>query len=107
MGIHYALQEDVLVVGTEGFAQNQEISASISYNPDRVSIDMSTFVSAHEIVSVVDDWSLVSVVVRITDPGIDLFTVWFVSDEEYHIVMSEAWILRNGIVEPIAIQRLY
>jgi len=42
----------------------------------------------------------------VVDPAVDLFSVWFVSDEEYHIVVSDAWVLRNGTIESLAIQRL-
>jgi len=55
VGVHYAIQEDTLIVGSEGFAQDTEVSLSVSYNPDRVSVDMSTFISSHETISVVDD----------------------------------------------------
>lgn len=106
VGVYYDIQEDTLVAWAEWLSAGDQLSISISYNPDRVSVDMSTFVSSHEIVSVDDDGSYVSVVVRLVDPTVDLFTVWFVSDEEYHIVMSEAWVLRDNTIEPLAIQRL-
>lgn len=104
--VHYAIQEDVLVVWSEWVSLGSQVSISVSYNPDRVSVDMSTFVSSQEIVSVVNDSSLTEVVLRVVDPNVDLFAVWFVSDEEYHIIVSEAWVLRNDTIEPLAIQRL-
>gem|GEM_PF-2486817 len=52
-----------------------QVSLSISYNPDRVSVDMSTFVSSHKIVSLDDDGSLVSVVLRVIDPTVELLSV--------------------------------
>lgn len=107
VGVHYAIQDNIFTVGSEGFAQDTQLSIWISYNPERVSVDMSTFVSSHEIISLVDDGSLVSVVVRIVDPNLDLFSLWFMSDEEYHIVVSDAWVVRDGVVESVAIQRLY
>ncbi len=106
VGVYYDIQENTLVAWSEWLLAGDEVSLSISYNPDRVSIDMSTFVSSHEIVSVDDDGSYISVVARLVDPTMDLFTVWFVSDEEYHIVVSEAWVSHNDIIEPLAIQRL-
>lgn len=104
--VHYAIQEDVLVVWSEWVSLGSQVSISVSYNPDRVSVDMSTFVSSQEIVSVVNDSSLTEVILRVVDPTVDLFTVWFVSDEEYHIIVSEAWVLRNDTIESLAIQRL-
>lgn len=104
--VHYTIQEDVLVVWSEWVSLDSQVSISVSYNPDRVSVDMSTFVSSQEIVSVVNDSSLTEVILRVVDPNVDLFAVWFVSDEEYHIIVSEAWVLRNDTIEPLAIQRL-
>lgn len=106
VGVYYDVQENVLLAWVEWLSAGEQVLLSVSYNPDRVSLDMSTFVSSHDIVSVDDDWSLMEVVVRVVDPTIDLFSVWFMSDEEYHIVVSEAWVLRDDIIEPLAIQRL-
>lgn len=106
IGVYYDVQENVLLAWVEWLSAGEQVFLSVSYNPDRVSLDMSTFVSSHDIVSVDDDWSLMEVVVRVVDPTIDLFSVWFTSDEEYHIVVSEAWVLRDDIIEPLAIQRL-
>jgi len=107
IGVHYAIQGSELVVGSEWFESGTQLSIWISYNPDRVSVDVSTFVSSHEIISLIEDVWMVSVVVDIVDPTIELFRLWFVSDEEYHIVVSEAWVLRGDITESVAIQRLY
>jgi len=106
VGVYYDVQESALLVWAEWVLVGDQVSLSISYNPDRVSVDMSTFVSSHKIVSLDDDGSLVSVVLRVIDPTVELLSVWFVSDEEYHIVLSEAWVFRDGSIEPLAIQRL-
>jgi len=106
VGVYYDVQEESLSVGATWLSIGDEVSLSISYNPERVSVDMSTFTSSHEIVSVTEDGSLVSVVLRVVDPSVDLLSVWFVSDEEYHIVVSDAWVLRNNTIEPLEIQRL-
>jgi hypothetical protein len=106
VGVYYGVQEDTLIAWVEWLSAGEEVSLSVSYNPDRVSLDMSTFVSSHDILDVQDDGSFISVIVRVVDPAVDLFSVWFISDEEYHIVVSDAWVLRNDAIESLAIQRL-
>lgn len=106
VGVHYAVQEDMMVVWSAGLMVWDEVSVSLSYNPDRVSVDMESFVSSHEIVSLDDDGWVVSIVLRVVTLPESLFSVWFVSDEEYHIVVSESSMSRDGQMTSLAIQRL-
>lgn len=78
----------------------------ISYNPERVSLNVWDITSSHTIQSVIEDDGLLSVSVHIDSQDKQLFSVPLVSDEEYHIVVSDASVWLWSSAEPLAIQRL-
>jgi hypothetical protein len=91
VGVYYSLENDTFFVWSTGLAQWLELLFEISYNPERVSLSTADIISSQTILDVVDEPWIASVRVKMLSWN-DIFSFPFVSDDEYHIVLSYAWL---------------
>lgn len=101
-GVYYSLDDDILQIGHEWLAVWEPLSIEVSYNTDRVSIDSTDIESDYDITIVSHENGLLRFSLIVWE-NTDIIYLPFVSDKEYHIVVSSAVIDQN---QPLAIQRL-
>lgn len=101
VGVYYEVHDEMLEVWQIWLSTDTSLDIVVGYNPDRVSLNMDALQSTHVIVdSTVSPWSVQFTFVLGEDE--QLFMLPFVSDEEYHILVSSAVLAW----EFIAIQRI-
>ncbi len=101
-GVYYSLDDDILQIGHEWLTPWEPLLVEVSYNTDRVSIDSTDIESDYAIAIVSHENGLLRFSLTVWE-NTDIVHLPFVSDKEYHIVVSSAVIDQN---QPLAIQRL-
>ncbi len=101
-GVYYSLDEDFLQVGYVWLTLWKPLLVEVSYNTDRVDLIVDQMESDYDISIVSHDDGLLRLSFILWEDT-DIVQIPFVSDEEYHIVVSSAVIDEN---QPLAIQRL-
>lgn len=104
--VYYRVDTGSISVSTSPMDVWSKLSIDISYNPERVSLDLASIQSAHKIDAVVENDGEVMISLSLDSSDELLFAIPIVSDEEYHIVVSDASTLSVGSEQPLAIQRL-
>jgi len=104
--VYYSVDTGNISVSSSPMQVWSKFSIDISYNPERISLDLEGIQSVHKIESVVEnDWE-VMVSLSLDSDDTTLFTIPMISDEEYHIVVSDASVVSLWLEESLAIQRL-
>lgn len=101
VGVYHGIDNDVFFVWQEWFAVGDEIVFDVLYNPDRIVPQLDDLIVSGEIIDSNYDMGILSFVVRVTDWW-DILSFPFVSDGEYHILVSDAFVDDNSV----AIQRV-
>jgi hypothetical protein len=101
VGVHYTLKNDVLFVSAVGLPEESQLDIVVSYNPDRVILDMDALSISHTLVRTVSNVGELLLTVVLNGPE-NIFSIPFVSDPEYHILVSDVSL--SG--ESVAIQRI-
>lgn len=107
VGVYYRVDTGSLEVSSTPLAVGNDVVVDLSYDTESVSVDVWNIVSQQEILSVIEDDGFVSISLRVViSQDAPLFSLPLISDEEYHIVVSDASVWLWWTMESLAIQRL-